>query len=81
MSWLIIVWKYLPIVIQAVSAIETALKGAPGETKRQVILDAITAGAKQGETVPESHIAGISLLIDQVVGTLNATNFFSHAAK
>jgi hypothetical protein len=80
-NWLSIVWKYLPIVIQAVAAIEAALKGAPGATKKQVIMDAIIAGAKQGETVPEAHIAGISGLIDTVVGTLNATGFFSHPPK
>jgi hypothetical protein len=80
-KWLSIVWQYLPTVIAAVAAIEKALQGAPGATKKQLILDAIQAGAKQGETVPESHIAGVSALIDQVVGTLNATGFFSHPPK
>ncbi len=75
MNWLVSVIKYLPFVIQGVISVETALQGASGATKKAVVLAAVQAGAAVGEAVPESHVAGISSLIDSTVAALNATNF------
>ena len=80
MNWLKIVFTYLPIVIQGVAAVETALHGSPGATKKQVILDAITAGADTASTAPDANVANIGKLIDLVVGTLNTSGVFTHAA-
>ncbi len=75
MNWLTLVIKYLPFVIQGVMAVEAALKGAPGATKKAVVMAAVQAGAAAGEAVPEAHVAGISKLVDSTVSALNATNF------
>lgn len=77
MNWLKIIMTYLPYVLQGVVAVEAAIKGAPGASKKQVVLDAITAGASVGETVPQQEVSGISTLIDVVVGTLNTTGVFT----
>lgn len=75
MNWLTLVFKYLPTVVQGVIAVEGAIGAGNGASKKQVVLDAITAGAKVGEAVPEVHVSGISALIDTVVAALNATKF------
>lgn len=68
--------KYLPFVIQGVAAVEQVVGPTPGQgaTKKQLVLNAVTAAASVGESVPESHVAGISQLIDLTVATLNKTN-------
>lgn len=81
MNWLSAVIKYLPFVIQGVMSVETALQGAPGATKKAVVLAAVQAGAAAGESVPESHVAGISKMIDSTVAALNATNFAGFGGK
>lgn len=80
MKWLTIIISYLPAVLAGVTGVEAAIKAAPGTAKKQVVLNAILAGAQAGETVPESHVAGISTLIDNVVTSLNAAGVFTKPA-
>ena len=80
MKYLLTVLKYLPYVLQAVVAIEASVT-APGKTKKQIILDAILAGAKVGETVDQATITIISSLIDTIVTTLNAAGIFKTTPK
>jgi hypothetical protein len=77
MNWLTLILTYLPTVLQGVVAVEAALKGAPGVVKKQVILNAIQAGAATAEKIPQQDVAGIGALIDNVVGTLNASGLFT----
>lgn len=79
MNWLSIVLKYLPSVLAGVTAVEAAIK-APGATKKQIVLGAITAGAAAAEQTPNTEVAAIGALIDNVVGTLNATGVFAKSA-
>ncbi len=81
MGWLTQVIKYLPFVIQGVMAVESALAGAPGATKKAVVLAAVQAGAAAGESIPEAHVAGISTMIDSIISAFNATNFAGFGAK
>lgn len=74
MNWLTSFTKYFPLVLAGVIHIQQALPTAPGATKKTILLDAIKAGSEVGEAVPESHVAGISTLIDTVVESLNKTN-------
>ncbi len=75
MSWLLLVVKYFPLVIQSVVAIQSAMAGASGQSKKAVFMAAVQAGATVGETIPDAHIAGISKMVDTTVAALHATNF------
>lgn len=78
MKWLKLALTLLPGILQGVIAVESAMKESPGAAKKQVILDAIQAGAKVGAQVPEDNVQTVSTLIDAVVGTLNASGVFTH---
>jgi hypothetical protein len=72
--------KYMLAIVPGVVAVEKTIGSeAPGTSKKQVILDAIQAAAKVGETSSNVDVALASVLIDSTVGTLNAVGFFSHA--
>ncbi len=66
--------QYLPFILQGIVAVQAAIPTAPGATKKQVVLNAITAAASVGEQIPEAHIQGISKLIDLTVADLHTTN-------
>lgn len=76
MKWLQLIFTYLPSVLSTVVAIENAIQ-APGATKKQLVLDVITAGSQAAEKIPESHVSGIAALIDVIVGTLNRAGVFT----
>ena len=71
MNWVSLLFAYLPVVLQGVTAVEATIKGASGATKKQVVMDVITNVATAGEKIPEAHVQQISGLVDAVVGTLN----------
>ena len=81
MTWLKLLFMYLPVVISAVTSIEAAFKGTPGETKKQIALDIIKAGATAAEQIPEAHVQQVAGLIDTVVGVLNKSGLFTTTAK
>ena len=76
MKWLSLLLAYLPVVLQAVTAVEATIKDAPGASKKQVVMDIITTVASAGEKLPEAHVQQISGLVDVVVGTLNKSGVF-----
>jgi len=65
--------QYLPHILNGVVAVESALGSGNGATKKQIILNAVVAAAQVGEGVPETHVQGISKVIDATVQVLNAT--------
>ena len=52
MKWLSLLLAYLPVVLQAVTAVEATIKDAPGASKKQVVMDIITTVAAAGEKTP-----------------------------
>ena len=76
MKWLSLL-PYLPVVLQTVTAVEAAIKDAPGASKKQVAMDIITTVAAAGEKFPEAHVQQISGLVDVVVGSLNKSGVFA----
>ena len=76
MKWLSLLLAYLPVVLQAVTAVEATIKDAPGASKKQVVMDIITTVAAAGEKLHEAHVQQISGLVDVVVGTLNKSGVF-----
>lgn len=80
MNYFLLVMRYFPYVLQAVTAVEAAIGSAPGATKKQVVLNSVTAAAKVGATVDEAHVSAISNLIDTTVSALNASGLLGKPA-
>lgn len=79
MNWLKLL-QYLPFVIQAVVAVETVYRNAPGAAKRQVVVESVIAVTKIAEGAPDVSVAQIGALTDNVVSSLNASGLFSKNA-
>ena len=60
--------QYAPFILQGAQQIEATNAGMPGATKKAVLLASVAAASKIGETVPEAHVALISMLVDLIVG-------------
>jgi hypothetical protein len=69
----------LPSILKAVMGIEAAVT-APGATKKAMVMDSLAIAAKVGETVPATHVAAVSALIDTVVSGLNSSGVFKPSA-
>lgn len=67
----------LPAIIQAVVGIEAAVHGAPGATKKSLVMASLAIAAKAGEKIPDDHIAAVSALVDSVVSGLNSAGVFT----
>ena len=76
MKWLALVLSYLPVILTTVKSVEEIAQGVPGQSKKDMVLNIISAGAKGAEQIPEAHISGIGTLIDVVVGQLNQSGVF-----
>jgi hypothetical protein len=81
MNYFLLALQYLPYVLNGVVAVEGALHGQPGATKKQAVLTAVTAATAVGEKVPEAHVALVSHLIDQTVTMLNTSGVFTKGTK
>lgn len=76
MNFLLLALKYLPHVLAAVTTVEQIAAGSPGVSKKQIVLNSITAVAQIAGQVDEKHVQVISQLIDSTVSQLNATGVF-----
>ena len=77
MRWLLLILSYLPSILKTVVAVEEVAKGLPGQSRKQIVLDIISTGAKGAEEIPEEHVKVIGTLIDTVVSALNKSGLFS----
>jgi len=72
---------YAPAVLQGVIGVEAAVApDVPGQTKQQLVVNAIDAGAKAAEGVPIPEVQGIATLVDLFVQILNSAGLFKHAS-
>jgi hypothetical protein len=70
---------YAPGVLGSVLAVEGAVhQSIPGTAKKQLVIDAISAGAKAAQNVPIPEVQWIATLVDLFVSILNATGLFKH---
>jgi hypothetical protein len=67
----------LPSILQAILGIEATVN-APGATKKAMVMNSLAIAAKVGESIPESHVAAVSAMVDSVVGSLNSSGVFTH---
>jgi hypothetical protein len=72
--------QFFPYALAAIVGVEQAAAATPGESKKQIVLDSVLVAAKVGEAVPVPVVSMISLLIDQIVTSLNASGIFTHKA-
>jgi len=79
LTWISLLMQFLPVALQAVIAVETSIKNAPGASKKQVVMDIITAGADVATKIPDAHVQQIGGLVDVIVGSLNKSGIFSSA--
>lgn len=71
--------QFLPHILAGVVAVEQVLQGAPGATKKELVLNSIAAASLVGEKVPSEVAAALSTFVNLTVGTLNAAGVFGHA--
>lgn len=83
MSYLLIALKYLPLVLEAVKAIESVIGAGKGKEKKAVVMGAVQAAAQAGEKADDKTVAVVSGLVDATVSALNAAGVFktSEAAQ
>lgn len=79
MSILFFILSNLGAILSGIKGVEDALKGAPGKTKKQIVLDAIKAGADATTQITDKHAAAIGSVIDSSVDALNKSGVFNHA--
>lgn len=72
---------YAPLALSAVTSIEQAAAQLPGETKSQMAVNIILAGAAAAQNVPIPSVEAAATLVSIFVGILNATGVFKHKAK
>lgn len=77
MNALMLALRYLPLVLQAVAAVEGVFGSGQGATKKQLVMDSIAAAAKAAGQAPHKDVAVVGQLIDHVVGSLNASGVFA----
>lgn len=81
MNFLLLTLQYLPTILQAVVAVEQVIGAGKGSTKKQIIMDSVSAAAKvTTSAAPTAQIQLISQMIDSVVSTLNSVGALSKPA-
>ena len=81
MSILFFILSNLGAILAGIKGVEDALKGAPGKTKKQIVLDAIKAGAEATTQITDKHAAAIGAVIDSSVDALNKSGVFNHSTS
>jgi len=72
MKTLLQLFQLLPTILQAILGLQPL--GIAGLSKKQIILHVIDVCAQLGEQVPIALVQAISLLIDKIVTTLQASD-------
>lgn len=67
----------LPQILAVVKAVEEAVGAGNGKSKKALVMDAIAAGSKAGESIPIKQVATVSAVIDSIVSTFNASGVFN----
>lgn len=81
MSWLSTLGKYLAEATVGVVAVESAVgSSVPGTTKKQIVLNALDAGAQAVGGLGDGQVSIIANLIDGIVKAFNASGIFQHKA-
>lgn len=77
MKLFLAIFAYFPYVLAGVKAVQDVVGDSiPGTSKKELVLNSIKAAASVGEQIPESHVQGISSLIDSTVASLKASGVF-----
>ncbi len=71
-----LVFRYLPVVLEAVIAVERVVGAGKGKEKKALVLTAIEAAANVGVKSDDQVVAAISQEVDLVVDVLNKAGTF-----
>ncbi len=77
MSYLLIALKYLPLVLEAVKAVEAVIGAGKGKEKKALVMACVQAAAQSGEKADDKTVATVSALVDTTVGVLNDAGVFA----
>ena len=81
MKFLLAFLQVLPASLGAIKAVEEAYQGVPGTDKKQLLLNAIQAGAQVGQTIPHVQVQAYSAAIDLTVQAFNKAGIFQSSNK
>ena len=70
--------QYASAITKGAIAIEQTSADLPGETKQQILLNAIVAGTRPRKPCPLPQVQGIAALINLIVSILNWAGVFGH---
>ena len=75
MNYLLLVLRFLPLILEAVSAVERIAGGLKGSDKKDIILNSLPT---EGQST--SNLKLIGELVDKVVKALNESGVFTKSA-
>jgi hypothetical protein len=81
MKWILLALQLIPGILSTVKAVETSIGAGYGKAKKQIVMDAILAGATAAQTIPEEHVQAVSTLVDTTVKVLNNSGIFQTTVK
>ncbi len=73
--------QHAPTALATIIAVENAIADAPGETKAQIVVNSVVAGAQAAGHSPNVTVASVSALTALFVSILNASGLFKRRAK
>ncbi len=76
MSYILIALRYLPLILEAVKAVEAVIGAGKGKEKKALVMACIEAASETGEKSDDKAVSVVSTLVDKTVETLNATGVF-----
>ena len=78
MQYVLMILKYLPMVLQAVQAVELAFGDATGQQKKEMVLGTLKHGveALAPGKVSAAEWSALSQIVDSAVATANAVGVF-----
>lgn len=79
MAYLVLVLKYLPLIIEAVAAIQRVMAEAPGEAKKAMVIESVKNVA--GQALSEKDAKILSDTVDSVVAVANRFGVLGKTAK
>ena len=73
---------HAPAALGTILAVENAIAtSVPGDTKAQIVINSVLAGAQVAGTDPNVTVASVAGLVTLFVSILNAAGVFKHAKK
>ena len=73
MNILLLLLQFLPSLLQAIFQLK-GQPGLPGVSKKEIIMHTLDVAGQFGQSVPNVLVQAIGVLVDKIVGTVNAAD-------